>query len=77
MWDMATYITPSTPTSAPTPDFDGDGTVGISDFLQFVEQFGFSEDDKGYEARFDLDGNGVIGISDFLIFVDNFGKKVL
>ena len=76
LWDMSPYITPQTPASAPTPDFDGDGTVGISDFLQFVEQFGFSQGDEGYEARFDLDGNGVIGISDFLIFVDNFGKKV-
>ena len=58
-----------------TPDFDGDGVVGIADFLLFVEQFGFSEDDAGYDARFDLDGNGVIGIGDFLIFVDNFGKE--
>ena len=59
-----------------TPDFDGDGIVGISDFLQFVDQFGFSQEDEGYEARFDLDGDGVIGIGDFLIFVDDFGKKV-
>ncbi len=58
------------------PDFDGDGIVGISDFLQFVEQFGFSQDDEGYDARFDLDGDGLIGIGDFLIFVNNFGKKV-
>lgn len=72
LWDMSPYITPSTP----TPDFDGNGTVGVSDFLQFVEQFGFSENDEGYDVRFDLDGNGVIGIGDFLIFVDNFGKKV-
>ncbi len=60
----------------PTPDFDGDGIVGVGDFLLFVEQFGFSEDDAGYDARFDLDGDGVIGIGDFLIFVDNFGKVV-
>ena len=59
-----------------TPDFDGDGNVGIPDFLQFVERFGFSRGDERYEARFDLDGDGVIGIGDFLIFVDNFGKKV-
>ena len=58
-----------------TPDFDGDGTVTIADFLQFVEQFGFSENDEGYEARFDLDGDGVIGIGDFLIFVNAFGEK--
>ena len=59
-----------------TPDFDGDGTVGISDFLLFVDQFGFSQEDVGYDARFDLDGDGVIGVSDFLIFVNSFGKRV-
>ena len=72
LWDMSPYITPQ----SPNPDFDGDGTVGISDFLQFVEQFGFSQGDVGYDARFDLDRDGVIGIGDFLIFVNNFGKKV-
>ena len=76
LWDMSPYITPQTSVSAPTPDFDGDGLVGIPDFLLFVDQFGFSQRDVGYDARFDLDGDGVIGVSDFLIFVDNFGKKV-
>ena len=76
LWDMSPYITPQTSVSAPTPDFDGDGLVGIPDFLLFVDQFGFSQRDVGYDARFDLDGDGVIGIGDFLIFVDSFGKKV-
>ena len=76
LWDMSPYITPSTPTPVPTPDFDGDGIVGVSDFLLFVDQFGFSRSDGGYEARFDLDGDGVIGVGDFLIFVNDFGKKV-
>ena len=26
--------------AAPSPDFDGDGMVGISDFLLFVNHFG-------------------------------------
>ena len=52
------------------------GTVGFADFLQFVEQFGFSRSDEGYEARFDLDGDGVIGFGDFLIFANHFGKEV-
>ena len=59
----------------PSPDFDGDGTVGISDFLLFVDVFGSRQGDEGYKARFDLDGNGTIGISDFLIFANNFGKE--
>ncbi|MDE0553915.1 MAG: hypothetical protein OXI24_06860, partial [Candidatus Poribacteria bacterium] len=60
----------------PTPDFDGDGIVDLADFLLFVEQFGFSEDDEGYDAQFDLDGDGTIGLGDFLIFANAFGKKV-
>ena len=60
----------------PTPDFNGDGVVGFADFLQFVAQFGFSEDDAGYDAQFDLDGDGTIGFGDFLIFANAFGKVV-
>ena len=58
----------------PSSDFDGDGTVDLDDFLLFVAQFGFNEDDEGYEARFDLDGDGIIGLGDFLIFANAFGK---
>ena len=39
-----------------------------------MAQFGFSQDDAGYDAQFDLDGDGIIGIGDFLIFSNNFGK---
>ena len=56
-----------------TPDFDGDGTVGFGDFLQFAQQFGLSLGDAGYGARYDLDGNGTIGFGDFLIFANAFG----
>ena len=57
-----------------TPDFDGDGTVGFPDFLLFAAQFGSSQGDARYDARFDLDGDGTIGFGDFLIFVNAFGK---
>lgn len=63
-----------TPPSA-NPDFDGDGIVGIGDFLLFVDQFGLSQGDTGYNVQFDLDGDGIIGIGDFLIFVNAFGKE--
>ncbi len=62
------------PEESPVADFDGDGTVGISDFLLFATRFGLSRGDAGYDARFDLDGDGTIGIGDFLLFVDAFGK---
>ncbi|MCE2433990.1 MAG: choice-of-anchor D domain-containing protein [Candidatus Latescibacteria bacterium] len=51
-------------------DFDGDGMVGITDFLLFVEAFGSSE------AQYDIDGDGIVGIADFLLFVSVFGKTV-
>ncbi len=51
-------------------DFDGDGVVGITDFLLFVEAFGSAN------SQFDIDGDGVVGITDFLLFVEAFGKKV-
>ena len=62
--------------TGPSPDFDGNGTVGISDFLQFVNHFGTSRGGAGYDAKYDLDGNDAIGISDFLIFVNSFGSQV-
>ena len=77
LWDMSGYVTPvgtGVPVASSTADFDGNGTVGISDFLLFATQFGLSQGDAGYDARFDLDGNGTIGISDFLIFVNAFGE---
>ncbi len=74
--DVITFNTRPSSDVAPSPDFDGDGMVGIPDFLLFVDRFGAMRGDEKYEANYDLDGNGVIGIPDFLIFVDNFGKEV-
>ena len=69
LWDIAPYLSPQTP----NPDFDGDGTVGFGDFVLFVAQFGLSQGDEGYDARYDLDGDGTIGFGDFLIFANAFG----
>ena len=68
LWDMVPY-------SAPNPDFDGDGTVGFPDFLLFVAQFGSSQGEVGYNARFDLDGDGTIGFGDFLILASAFDQE--
>lgn len=56
-------------------DFDGDGSVGISDFLLFTSHFGYAVGDANYDARYDLDGDGQIGVGDFLIFVQEFGQS--
>ena len=62
--------------SPPSPDFNGNGIVDISDFLLFVEVFGSKEGQERYDAKYDLNVDGEIGIPDFLLFVDNFGKVV-
>ena len=52
-------------------DADGNGIIGIPDFLAFVEVFGTAD------SRFDFDDDGTVGIPDFLIFVnDLFGQSV-
>ncbi len=64
-----------TATARAASDFDGDGTVGFADFVQFAAQFGLSQGDERYDARYDLDENGAIGFSDFLIFASAFGRE--
>ena len=59
-----------------SPDFDGDGTVGFSDFLAFAGQYGARQGDGQYEARYDLDGDGAISFSDFLAFASSYGTQV-
>ena len=70
LWDISPYTT----AQSRNPDFNGDGTVGFADFVQFAAQFGLSQDDAGYDARYDLDGDGTIGFGDFVIFANAFGK---
>ena len=55
-------------------DFNDDGVVNISDHLLFLEVFGLTEDDDGFNAEMDMNGDGTIGIPDFLIFVSHFGS---
>ncbi len=64
-------------THKPSADFDGNGVVDFSDFLQFVAHFGASQGEKKYQAKYDLDSDGTIGFPDFLIFINNFGKVVI
>ena len=74
--DMLTAAMPLTfnaRTPTPTLDFDGDGTVGFSDFLAFSGQYGSSRGDGRYQVRYDLNSDGAIDFQDFLIFIDSFG----
>ena len=55
-----------TATANATPDFDGDGETGFSDFFLFADAFG------GSDPRFDLDGSGSIDFADFFLLADHF-----
>ena len=58
-----------------TSDFDGDAVVGFSDFLLFLEHFGRSADNAGFDDRFDLLEDGSITFPDFLRFARAFGSR--
>ena len=55
-----------TATAEATPDFDGDGETGFSDFFLFADAFG------GSDSRFDLDGSGSVDFADFFLLADYF-----
>ena len=55
-------------------DFNADGRVDFTDFLQFADHFGEGSTDTGFEDRFDIDGNGQVGFEDFLTFANGFGQ---
>ena len=57
-----------TATAKATPDFDGDGEIGFSDFFLLADAFG------GSDPRFDLDGSGSVDFGDFFLFADHFGQ---
>ncbi len=67
---------PITVKEAPSPDFDGDGTVGFTDFIAFAAAFGKSSGDEDFDARFDLDGDGTVGFTDFIKFAAAFGRPL-
>ena len=60
--------------ASPSPDFDGNGLVGFSDFVVFAGAFGARKGDGKYEAVYDLNGDGSIGFDDFVIFATSFGE---
>ncbi|MEE2752640.1 MAG: cohesin domain-containing protein [Candidatus Latescibacterota bacterium] len=55
------------------PDFDGDGTVGFTDFLIFAGGFGAVTGDQNFNPILDLDQSGEVGFADFLVFAQAFG----
>ena len=50
------------------PDLDGDGAVGVTDFLLLLAAWG---PNPGHQA--DLDGDGAVGVTDFLQLLADWG----
>ncbi|MHC4219333.1 MAG: IPT/TIG domain-containing protein [Planctomycetota bacterium] len=54
-----------------TGDIDGDGTVGVNDFLALLAAWGPCDDCGSCPA--DIDGDCQVGVNDFLILLANWG----
>ena len=54
-------------------DFDEDFDIDFADFLLFINVYGLTSLDAGYNALMDLDSSGVINFADFLAFVEIYG----
>ena len=52
-----------------TADFNGDGSIGFSDFVLFASAFGSND------LRYDLSGNGRVAFEDFVSFVAAFEQS--
>ena len=61
---------------APSPDFDGNGRVGFSDFVLFARAYGTRSGQANFDSKFDLDGDSRVGFSDFVLFANAYGKPV-
>jgi hypothetical protein len=58
----------------PTPgDLDGDGTVGVNDFLLLLAAWGPCPDPCLPACAGDLDGDCTVGVNDFLLMLANWG----
>jgi hypothetical protein len=61
--DMGVYEAPPGPA-----DLDGDGTIGVTDFLALLAAWGTN---PGHSA--DFDGDGMVGVMDFLQLLAEWG----
>ena len=55
--------------NAADADFNNDGVVSASDFLNFKQNYGASDSDA------DMDGNGKVGASDYILFKKQYNKN--
>jgi hypothetical protein len=63
---------PATIRIVPIGDLDGDGIVGVNDFLLLLAAWGPCPDPPE-PCRADLDGDGSVGVNDFLMMLGSWG----
>ncbi len=63
----------STPDNVVPGDLDGDGVVGITDFLALLAAWGSCPAPCPPSCPADLDGDCTVGITDFLTLLANWG----
>jgi predicted outer membrane repeat protein len=54
-------------------DLDGDGVVGITDFLELLAEWGACPDPCPPSCPADFDGDCIVGITDFLLLLGEWG----
>jgi hypothetical protein len=65
--DAGTHLLLLTPVGRPAGDLDLDCTVGITDFLKLLAEWGRPD------SPADLNGDGTVDLLDFSILIDNWG----
>ena len=58
-------------------DINGDGIVNILDSIAFMNCFGKSSGQPGYNQAADLNGDGIVDISDAILFAYHLGQKIV
>ena len=55
-------------------DYDGDGVVGLNDYIRFGAAFGATTGRAAFDEAVDSDGDGVIGTDDYALLGRTFQK---
>jgi hypothetical protein len=72
-WDLYWQIDDVRVAVPLTGDISGDGAVDVVDLLYFVDSFGLSQGDPGFDPRADFNSDQAVDVVDLLMLVENWG----
>ena len=55
-------------------DFDPNGRVNVADIMEVANRWRMTDEDPGWEARYDLNGDGIITVVDIMLVVVHWGE---